>query len=320
MLNKHIVELQFMDFEKLKLFTQVADAGSLSRAALIHDLEQSVISRQISSLERQCGGRLFHRTGRGVLLSELGERFLPRARALLVEAEQLENDMRRNAGIPVGEVRIGILASKAHPLVGMLFGLARKRFQKVRLRVFEGTSGQLDEWIATGRIDLAIHYHQPRKNDGHSLLLGRVVACLVGSANDKVTSSPNIRFVDLHKLPLVLPGPPSPIRSTLDQIARKKRVSLSVVMEVDSLSIQKEIAGKGSAYTILGLHSVQHEVDEGRLRASRIINPGIVRPVALSTTPHHQLTLACREIVSLIKEIARATPSLFGAATPGGLT
>src|SRR5262245_62167277 len=144
-----------MNLDQLRLLMQVADAGSLSRAAALHGTLQSVISRRLSAFERQCGGRLFNRTGRGVTLTELGERMLPRARTLVLEADQLAQDIRGTAGVPVGEVRFGTLASLSHPLVTRLFTTAKEQYPGVHLRVYEGSGGQLEEWMASGQIDIA---------------------------------------------------------------------------------------------------------------------------------------------------------------------
>ena len=67
-----------MNHAALKLFTEVAELGSLTKTALLHGTTQPHISRQIGDLERACGGRLFQRTGRGVVLTDLGEQIMPR--------------------------------------------------------------------------------------------------------------------------------------------------------------------------------------------------------------------------------------------------
>ena len=77
----------------LKLFLEVADLGSFSKAAVARRTVQSHISRQISELERECGARLFRRTGRGVVLTDLGERIAPRVRTWL--AEMCESDREK---------------------------------------------------------------------------------------------------------------------------------------------------------------------------------------------------------------------------------
>ena len=67
------------DLHKWRAFVAIGELGSLTRAALFLDSNQSLLSRQLNALERECGARLFNRTGRGVELSETGARFSRKA-------------------------------------------------------------------------------------------------------------------------------------------------------------------------------------------------------------------------------------------------
>ena len=62
-----------MHINDFRLFLEVAESGSLSRVAAERQTVQSHISRQVSNLEKACGGPLFRRTGSGVVLTEFGE-------------------------------------------------------------------------------------------------------------------------------------------------------------------------------------------------------------------------------------------------------
>ena len=94
-----------MDYAAWKLFIDAAELGSLSKVALAYGTSQPHISRQIGELEQECGGRLFQRTGRGVVLTELGQRIAPKVRAWMASTEQLANDVRTSAGTPIGKVQ-----------------------------------------------------------------------------------------------------------------------------------------------------------------------------------------------------------------------
>ena len=100
-----------MDYAAWKLFMDAAELGSLSKVAEVYGTSQPHISRQLSELENECGGRLFQRTGRGVVLTELGQRVAPKVRAWLAGTDQLVNDIHTASGKPIGVVRIGILPS-----------------------------------------------------------------------------------------------------------------------------------------------------------------------------------------------------------------
>ena len=65
------------DLQKWRAFLAIAELGSLTRAGLYLDSNQSLLSRQLNALERECAVRLFNRTGRGVELSEVGQRIFP---------------------------------------------------------------------------------------------------------------------------------------------------------------------------------------------------------------------------------------------------
>ena len=77
-----------MNVSAVKLFLEVAEAGSLSRVAARRQTVQSHVSRQITDFEQQCGARLFRRTGRGVELTDLGTRAATQLRAWLQATEQ----------------------------------------------------------------------------------------------------------------------------------------------------------------------------------------------------------------------------------------
>src|SRR3546814_5453702 len=109
------------DLHKWRAFVAIAELGSITRAALHLDQDQSVLSRRINALERECNARLFNRTGRGVHLSEVGERLFPLVRTLPEDAERLELEVNGQAREPAGEVTLGLLPSTAHPLIRMLF-------------------------------------------------------------------------------------------------------------------------------------------------------------------------------------------------------
>src|SRR5437763_558615 len=123
-----------------RLFLKVADLRSISGAAAAMDVPQSVVSRQIAQLEAESASRLFRRTGRGMVLTEFGEEVYPRIAQLIAQAEQLADEMRTRGGIPMGDVRFGMLPSTVSSLAGPLFSHVREHWPQVRLHLTEGSS------------------------------------------------------------------------------------------------------------------------------------------------------------------------------------
>jgi LysR family nitrogen assimilation transcriptional regulator len=295
-----------MDYAAWKLFADAAELGSLSKVALAYGTSQPHISRRIGELERECGGQLFQRTGRGVVLTELGQRIAPRVRAWLLSTEQLVNDVRTSAGTPIGKVRIGSLPSTAHPLVSTLYRRLKERYPLIELTVREGQGSQLETWLEDGSVDLAMLYRtSPSPKHGDSYLV-ETATYLVSAAGDPLTALTTVPFAALHNLPLVLFCRPSSWRNHLDQLGIERDVSLNVALEADSLSLQTHIVAQGGIYALLGPYAIAAASRDRRLQSAKLVRPTVHRHIALAISRHAQLTLACRTVMQVARDVAKS--------------
>jgi LysR family nitrogen assimilation transcriptional regulator len=295
-----------VEYAAWKLFIDTAELGSLSKVAVAYGTSQPNISRRISELEQECGGRLFQRTGRGVVLTELGQRIAPKVRTWLASSEQLVNDVRDSAATPIGKVRIGSLPSTAHPLVSTLHKRLKERYPLIQLAVREGQGAQLETWLEDGSVDLAILYRtggSPRNGDTY---LVETSTYLVSAAGDPLTSRPTVRFSALHNLPLVLFCRPSSWRNHLEEISAERKISLNVALEADSLNVQTHIVSEGGIYALLGPYAIAAASKDCRLQSSKLVDPVIARHIALAMSRHGSLTLACRTVMQVAREIAKS--------------
>ncbi|BAL27387.1 LysR family transcriptional regulator [Azoarcus sp. KH32C] len=295
-----------MDYAKWKLFIDAVERGSLSKVAAAHGTSQPHVSRLIGELEQMCGGRLFQRTGRGVVLTELGQRIAPKVRAWLASTEQLTNDIQTSSGTPIGTVRIGSLPSTAHPLVTTLYHELKGRYPLIQLMVREGQGAQLETWLEDGSVDLAILYRtSPTPKNGDTYLV-ETATYLVGAADDALTSQPTVPFSVLHNLPLVQFCRPSSWRNHLEQLGGEHGVSLNVVLEADSIILQTHIVASGGLYALLGPYAIAAASKTFRLQSSKVVSPTVNRFIALAMSRHGELTLACRTVMEVTREIARS--------------
>ena len=295
-----------MDYAAWKLFMDAAELGSLSKVAEVYGTSQPHISRQLSELEDECGGRLFQRTGRGVVLTELGQRVAPKVRAWLAGTDQLVNDIHTASGKPIGVVRIGILPSTAHPLVSTLYYRLKERYPLVQLSIREGQGAQLETWLENGSVELAILFrHSPTPKNGDIYLL-ETATYLVSAVGDALTSQPTVPFSVLHNLPLVMFCRPNSWRDRLDHLGMERGVSLNVALEADSLRLQTRIVADGGMYALLGPYAIADAAKDSPLQSSKLVDPEVPRHIALAMTRHGELTLACRTVMQLTKEIAQS--------------
>ena len=95
-----------MDWDKLRIFYKVANAGSFTHASEVLNLSQSAISRQISSLEGEVGVPLFHRHARGLILTEQGEMLFKAAEDVTDRLEGVASQLTDFRGAPKGPLRV----------------------------------------------------------------------------------------------------------------------------------------------------------------------------------------------------------------------
>jgi LysR family transcriptional regulator, nitrogen assimilation regulatory protein len=289
---------------KWLLFVKVTELGSLTHAAAALDLPQSVISRHIGALERECGTRLFRRTGRGVVLTDFGEQIFPRVKALIAQADQLSDDISASGGEPLGEVRLGLLPSTVPVFSGPLLRAVTARLPKIRLHLTEGSSVQLEDWLNQGRLDLSLLLREDEVERPGEVTLRRVRLAVIGPPGDPLLSRPTVSFKAVATLPLVLPGEPHLLRSRLNSLAMQHQLTLRIAMEADSIRLQEEIVAAGGGYAIVAEPTVVS--GSTRFSTARIVDPELSRRVVLSTTLLRPHTHATRAISVLVQELFNA--------------
>ena len=291
---------------RFRLFLEVAEHGSFTRVAAQRGTVQSYISRQIGELEKECGSALFRRTGRGVMLTELGRHVEQRVRQWLTQSDEMIEEIRQSAKAPMGEVRVGIVPSAAHPLMSHVFARLHREHPRIRFNIREGQGGELEALLETGSVDLAILFRHVRPKGQDEILLAVANTYLVSAPGVALTSAGSVEFRRLKDLPLVLPRRPSQLRSVLEETARGKGFQLCAVIEADSLRLQKEIVAADSAlYALMGPFSIEEELRSGRLQAAKIVSPELKRYVSLAMPRQGHVTRAARLAAALIVATVR---------------
>ena len=100
-----------MDWDKLKIFHAVAEAGSFTNAATVLNISQSAISRQIQSLEQDLKVQLFERHARGLTLTENGEYVYKTAHEVISKLKEVETSLGDQKNKPSGKLTITTVRS-----------------------------------------------------------------------------------------------------------------------------------------------------------------------------------------------------------------
>lgn len=306
-----------MELRNLKLFVDVAATGSFSRAATLADLTQSSVSKAVSQLETELGGRLFDRTGRGVALTAAGRALLPRASALLVEAQSLSSLMAELTGAVSGTVRFATQPSVSWPLVHELLQATRQRHPGIRLQIDDGTTHQIEEWLAEGRCDLGVMSRVPSLDRITSWPLFSLPLLLVSRAGAAHTAVEQIPFDALADIPLVAPTAPNGGRMLVEEEARRRGIRLNIGLEVNSASLVKRITAHGDYCMIATWPWVATEVAAGELAATRLVDPELRQTFCLAVGGRRQPSAAVQAVAQIVRERMASQDWLGRAAAPG---
>lgn len=295
-----------LTLDQWRLFIQIADQGSLTKVATLRDGAQSAISRQLSAMEKQCGGRLFHRTGRGVELTESGRQLYPRVLAWLEEGDALGRDVAQAVDQPAGLVRVGVLSSIDHEYLSRAYEQICRRHPHIRLRIRDGVGAAVSEWLDNGDVDIGILPRSGRENRRRESLLFSARHLLVAAPGNPVVQGQTVPFTSLQGLPLILAGAPSAFRRQMDQLVRRMGVTLTVAMECDSLQLQKYMVKHNGLYAVLAEHAVTRERASGELATALIVKPSLTRSITLAMSEVRPITLACREVALVLRSCLSA--------------
>ena len=298
----------------LKALCAVAEHGSLTRGSVALGVTQTILSRQIAALEAHVGAKLLHRTGRGVAPTELGLRILPQAAQLLRGIDELVAEMRGERADPAGTVELATVPS-VRPLAVQVFKALQATNSRIRLRTREAYSGQVEDWLANGKVDIGMfNRYSPAPVKGAEALL-RAPLVVLGLRNS-VKTAPTTAFRKLHGMPLAIANKPNALLTLLEGAAKRCKITLDFAFESTSDTIIRSAVGSGGLFTIVPLHVALRDYGEQRFAWSQIVEPKLVQYTWLATTSAHPVDAAARVVQRLLVELASGAAQ-EGAQAPG---
>jgi LysR family transcriptional regulator, nitrogen assimilation regulatory protein len=284
-----------LDFETLKLFLAVSEHGSFTRAAIKLGMTQPTISKRVGQLEDEMGSQLLYRHGRGVSLTDSGQRLIEVARSVIVQLETIKAEFDDSEHHLRGWVTLGLPPSLGASLSVPLARAFQDRFPQAKLRIIEAFSGSLLELIEAGKVDLGVLYDARLSPTLLVSPLLREDLYLIESGSIRGVDGP----ADLGELaigPFVLSGSSNGLRRVVDSAAAMAGLQMNISFEIDSLTALKRLVEIGPERCVLPYGAVHREVREGTLNA-RPFSSRDMSALLVSAMPLH------RAVPRLIKEL-----------------
>ncbi|MGV0359046.1 hydrogen peroxide-inducible genes activator [Corynebacterium mastitidis] len=141
---------------QLRTFVTIADNRHFGTAAAKLNISQPSLSQALSALENGIGVQLIERSTRKVIVTPIGERLLPYAKAALDATDIFVAHSRGSYGQLIGPLSLGVIPTIAPYLLPTLLLLLRQEYPELEPRIVEDRTTQLLEMLRDGRIDVAL--------------------------------------------------------------------------------------------------------------------------------------------------------------------
>lgn len=279
-----------MKLRDLEMFVDVVEAGGMTQAAALRGGTQPGVSRAIRELEHQLGAPLFHRTGRGVALTEAGRRFLAFAESTLREQAEMRAEIRALTAQPEPELAIATPLRTGRFLIPALHKRFAAEAPSLNVHIYEERSSRIAEGLRARVYGAGLLYDHDLDAEASSEALFRERLHLVGpkrvvdaaAVAPKPGASAPISLAEAARLPLLLPGAQSGFRRRVDAAFAQARLTPQVVRELETAEAVLAFAMEGEGATILPFSNVFRECAEGAVGARPLIDPPIERDLHLA--------------------------------------
>jgi DNA-binding transcriptional LysR family regulator len=288
-------------FEECKLFRDVAQARSLSRAAALNGISQSAATQHIQELEKRLQVKLLDRSTRPLGLTEAGRLYAGLCRDVLRSEEEFIVALDGVKAEVEGTVRVASIYS-----IGLSeMQLLREEFQKAcpgaQLHVEYLRPAKVYEAISEGAADLGFISYPEHRRDLTVIPWREERMTLAVYPTHRFASQPRVTPEDLNGEQFISFDDEVIIRRELDRFFREHGVQIEIAAQFDNIQSIKEAVVLGSGISILPERTMQAEIEQGRLVSVPLQAPELVRPTGIIHRKKKKLTRAAQEFLRLIQ-------------------
>jgi DNA-binding transcriptional LysR family regulator len=246
---------------QIEAFFWTARLGSLSRAAGHLHMAQPTISLRLRDLETALAVRLFSREGRGLTLTVDGRALLPRAAALLEEAERIM--LHTDPAVVTGSIRVGFAEGFAVSCLASLLETVRAEYPLVKADYVVGISYELEQELSDRRLDLAVLVNPTGRPGMRLVPFGLQDTAWAAPAKWRLGSP--VRPADLRDVPIVSNPPRSAMYRQIKDWFATAGLEPARLDVCSSVAVIGHLVSSGAAAGVLPVRMIEPEVASGRV-------------------------------------------------------
>lgn len=290
-----------MHVDSLKVFCDLVETASFSKAATAHGITQSAVSQQVRALEARFGCTLLERSRSGVSATPEGNAFLATCREILAAWSAFEARLSALKNEVSGELRIAsIFSIGLHELPPRLAAF-RARHPHVAVQVDYRRSVQVYEMVGNGEAHIGLVAF-PTKRPGITFeIFDEDTLLVICHPSHPLAAKKRITLAALAGEQFIGFEPDTPTRKMTDRYLRKAGVKITPVNEFDNIETVKRAVEIGSGISIVPARTVAAEIKSGQLASLEVESPRMTRPLATIIARNRTRPPGMKEFIAMLR-------------------
>jgi DNA-binding transcriptional LysR family regulator len=289
-------------FDNIKVFRDISQYKSISRAAGLNGISQSAASQQIQELERRLGVTLLDRSMRPLELTPAGKLFYDLCRDVLRREEEFHVKLENLKGLVEGTVQVASIYSIGLSEMSRLQDEFASRFPNAQLHVDYLRPDKVYEAVLTDHADVGLVSYPVGTKDLAVIPWREEEMTVAVPPSHSLAQKPVLRPADLDGQDFIGFDEDLSIRRELDRFFREQGIEMRLAMQFDNIQMIKEAVALGSGISILPARTMQAEIAQGRLVSIPLHAPDLVRPVGIVHRKRKRFSRAVQSFLELLLE------------------
>lgn len=291
-----------MHIESLKVFCDLIDTRSFSKAAAKNFISQSAVSQQIRALEDRFNKKLVERSRGGTMSpTTAGMTFYQGCREIMDRFNSLTEEMKGLGNIVSGQVRVGTIYSVGIHELSPVLKRFIKSYPHVNVHIEYSRPNKVYEDVLNHVIDIGIVAYPTPKPQIEIIPFGNDPLVLVCSPEHELAGKKRIDIAALDGQRFIGFERDIPTRKAVDKILRDRGISVQYVMELDNIETVKQAVEADLGLTIVPRATVQNEVLAGTLRAVNFTE-SFARPIGIIHRKGKIFSGATKKFIEMLTE------------------
>lgn len=284
-----------------KIFCEVGESKSFSEAARSLYMTQPAVSQAIMQLERELDIRLFHRSPKGVFLTDEGRLLFEYASSALKLLHVGEEKIGEFKNLTAGELKIGVGDTISRYFLLPYLELFHNRYPNVKFKIENGTTSELIAILKAGEVDLVVcnfPLEDPALSTKRFIDVHDIFVC--GEKYRHILTNP-ISYDELMKYPLIFLEPKSNSRRYVEEFILSKGVQIAPEFELGSHELLLEFARINLGIACVTKEFSQDYMSKGIVSKVHVTDPIPKRAIGVCHLKSVPLSLAATRFVEMVE-------------------